>query len=53
MAVAEAHPADAGGQALELDPRSRHVEPVVQMRAVGHEFLDLGVGPENVLRIAR
>src|ERR1700733_7015070 len=53
VAVAQAHPADPRRQTLELDSRTRHVEPIVQMRAVRHELFDLGVGPENVLRIAR
>src|SRR3984957_7491873 len=52
VTVAQAHPADPRGQALELDARTRHVEPIVQMRAVWHELFDLGVGPENVLGIA-
>src|SRR3546814_20963144 len=30
-----------------------HVEPVVELRIVGDQFLHLGVGPEDVLRIAR
>ncbi len=34
MAVAEAHPADARRQALELDALAGHVEPVVQVRVV-------------------
>src|ERR1700677_10992 len=53
MPVAQTHPADARRQALELDPRTRHVEPIVQRWAVRHERLDLGVGPEDILRIAR
>src|SRR3984885_15722789 len=52
VAVAQAHPADPRRQTLELDSRTRHVEPIVQMRAVWHELFDLGVGPENVLGIA-
>ena len=51
--VAEPDPADARRQALETDARARHVEPVVQMPVVRHQLLDLGVGPENVLGIAR
>ena len=53
MAVAEPDPADARRQALELDARSRHVEPVVQVRVVRHQLLHLGVGAVDVLRIAR
>src|SRR5271165_5283990 len=33
--------------------RTRHVEPVREMRGARHQLLDLGVGPENVLGIAR
>ena len=49
MALAEAHPADARRQALKLDARARHVEPLVQVRIVGDQLLDLGVGPVDVL----
>src|SRR3546814_6785113 len=49
----EADPADARRQALEADARARHVEPVVELRIVGDQFLHLGVGPVDVLRIAR
>ena len=52
MALAEADPADAGGQALEGDALARHVEPVVQMRIVGDQFLDALVGLVDVFRIA-
>src|SRR3546814_5399175 len=44
VALAQADPADARGQALELDALARHVEPVVQVLVVGDQFLDLGVG---------
>ena len=37
--VAEPYPADARRQALELDPRLRHVEPVVQVHVVGQKLL--------------
>src|SRR3546814_15808320 len=30
-----------------------HVEPVVELRIVGDQFLHLGVGPVDVLRVAR
>ncbi len=53
MPVAEADPADARRQALEADARPRHVEPVVQMLVVRHQLLHLGVGPVDVLGIAR
>ena len=52
MALAEAHPADAGGQALKGDAFAGHVEPVVQMLVVGDEFLDALVGLVNVFGIA-
>ncbi len=41
-----------GGQSLELDARPRHVEPIVQVSVAGRQLLHLGVGLENVLRIA-
>ena len=53
VALAEADPADARRQALEVDALARHVEPVVQMRVVGQQFLHLGVGLVDVFRIAR
>src|SRR3546814_7805830 len=53
VALPEADPADARRQALEADARARHVEPVVELRIVGDQFLHLGVGPVDVLRIAR
>src|SRR5689334_20601058 len=52
VALAEADPADAGGQALESDAFTRHVEPVVQVLVVWYEFLDALVGLVNVFRIA-
>ena len=53
MALAEADPADARRQALERDALARHVEPAVQVRVVGEEFLHLRVGLADVLRVAR
>ena len=53
MALAEAHPADAGGQALEGDALARHVEPVVQMRVVGRSVPSrAGVGLVDVLGVS-
>src|SRR5208282_5549866 len=49
----EANPADARGQALEANAPARHVEPVMEMGVAGHQLLDLRVGPEDVVRIAR
>ena len=53
VALAEADPADARGQALEGDALARHVEPVVQVRVVGDQLLHLGVGAVDVLGVAR
>ena len=53
VAIAEPAPADARGQALEVNFLARHVEPVVQMRVVGQQFLHLGIGLVDVLGIAR
>ncbi len=53
VAVTEADPADARRQALEGDALARHVEPVVQMRVAGGQFLHLGIGLVDILRIAR
>src|SRR5436309_627437 len=52
MAIAETDPANTRRQALELDARLRHVEPVVQMLVVRHQLPDAFVGAVNVLRIA-
>ena len=41
VALAEADPADARGQALEGDPLARHVEPAVEVRIVGDQLLHL------------
>ena len=51
VAVAKADPADPRRQPLELDPRLRHVEPVVKMLIVRHQLLDLGVGTEDIFGI--
>src|SRR3546814_17102812 len=52
VGLAEADPADARRQALELDARARHDEPGMQMRIVGDQLLHLGVGLVDVLRVA-
>ena len=52
MTLAEAHPADARRQALKMNARSRHVEPVMQMRIIRNQFLDLRVGLVDILGIA-
>ena len=53
MPLAQSQPADARRQALERDARACHVEPPVQMRVVGEQFLDLAVGLIDVFRITR
>ena len=53
VTVAQSHPADAGGKPLERNARARHVEPVVQVRGIGHQLLHLGIGAVDVLRVAR
>ncbi|EEF93719.1 hypothetical protein CATMIT_01647, partial [Catenibacterium mitsuokai DSM 15897] len=52
VAQAQADPADARRQALEADALLGHVQPAVQMRIVGDDLLDLGVGLVDVFRIA-
>ena len=52
MPVAEADPADAGGETLKANALARHVEPIVQMLVVRHQFFDLGVGLIDVFGIA-
>src|SRR3546814_8319760 len=51
IALTQADPADARGQALELNAFARHVEPVVQVGDVGDQFLDLGVGDRKSTRL--
>jgi hypothetical protein len=41
VAIAEPDPADPRGQALEVDPLARHVEPVVEMRLSGSSSFTL------------
>src|SRR5947209_3848243 len=53
VAIAEAYPADARGQALELDARLRHVEPLMQMRVMRHQLLHARIGAEDVFGVAR
>ena len=53
VAITETHPADARRQTLEADTTLRHVEPVVQVRVVRNQFLDLGVGLVDVFRVTR
>ncbi len=51
--LTQADPADARRQALKADALAGHVQPVVQVRVVRDQFLDLGVGLVDVLRVAR
>ncbi len=51
VALAQAQPADARGQALEGDALARHVEPAVHVRVVREQFLDLGVGLVDVFGV--
>src|SRR5690606_14777573 len=52
VALAQADPADARRQALEVDALGGHVQPTVQVGVVRDQFLDLGIGPGDVLRVA-
>ena len=52
VAVAEADPANAGGQALEGDPLARHVQPAVQAGVVGEQRLHRRIGLADIVRIA-
>ncbi len=52
MAFLVAEPADAGGQAFELDVLGGGVEPAVQGLVLGEELLERGVGDLDVLRVA-
>src|SRR6185437_2525398 len=51
--VPEAHPADACRQSLEVDALARHVQPMMQMPILRQELTHFGVGPVDVLGIAR
>src|SRR5699024_700100 len=50
VTLAQADPADARRQALEADAFLGHVQPAVQVRVVGNQFLDLPVGLVDVFR---
>src|ERR1700744_1038479 len=52
MALPQTHPTNACRQSLKLDSRTCHVEPLMQVRIVRYQFLDLGVGLVDVLRVA-
>ena len=53
VAVTQAYPANPGGQALELDPLTRQVEPIMEVKIIGQQFFDLGIRPVNILWITR
>ncbi|KAG1386099.1 hypothetical protein G6F59_017028 [Rhizopus arrhizus] len=50
ITVAQADPADARRQALELDLLGGHVQPAMQVRVVRNQFLHLGIGLGDVFR---
>ena len=52
VTLTEPHPADARRQTLKVDFLPCGVQPGVQMHVVRNEFLDLAIGPVDVLRIA-
>ena len=53
VALPQPHPADARRQSLKLDVLPSRIQPVVEMRIVGDEFLDPGVGAVDVFGISR
>jgi hypothetical protein len=53
IALAIAEPADAGGQTLEGNLIGGEAEPFLQAEVVGEELEQGGVGPGDVLRVAR
>src|SRR5690606_15203641 len=52
VAFAVAEPADAGGQALEVDAFTGHADPAGQRLVLGEEVEDRPVGPRDVGRVA-
>ena len=52
VALPQADPADARGQALEMNALARRIQPLVQVRVIGDQLFDLSVGFINVFRIA-
>src|SRR4051794_35218679 len=52
-ALALAKPTNAGGQALEVDALSRHVDPPMQMLVVRKELQHQLIRPCEILWIAR
>ena len=53
MSLPQAHPADARRQALELNARAGHVQPMVQVGIVRNQLPDLRIGLVDILRITR
>ena len=53
VALAQADPADACGQALEGDALTRHVQPAVQVGVLREQLLHLGVGLADVFGVTR
>src|ERR1700733_6730593 len=53
MTLPQAHPANARRQSLKMESRARHIEPLMQVRIVRNQLLDLGVGLVDILRITR
>ena len=51
MALTKPYPADSCREALEVYPLASHIEPIVEVRIVGDQFLDLGIRPINVLGV--
>src|ERR1039457_104510 len=52
VALSQADPANARRKSLELKPRARQVEPMMQVRIVGDQLLDLRVGLIDIFGIA-
>ena len=52
MSLTESHPADPGGETLKLDSLASHIEPVVQVRVVGDQFLDFGIGAIDIFGVS-
>ena len=53
MALAKAHPADAGWQTLKGYALTRHIKPIVQMFIVGDQFFHALISFINIFRVAR
>src|SRR3984957_12002034 len=51
MTLSQTDPADARRQSLEMNLRTRHIEPVMQMRVVRDQLFDFCVGLVDVLGV--